>query len=249
MRITIAIFAALVLTGFSKPISSSVGARHVFAAESNKKTYTAADYIQDGLVALWDGIENVEWGAHDPETTVWIDLINGIKWTGTDLIVEDDGFVCSGVNTVNGNNTFIFSGLVGPERTREIVIEPITIQFTNDPVMSATGDRSLDFALWATRTPQLVAFFRNGLIFYSATPSELSKVGLAVVNGSNFTSGYVNGILTRRQDVYYAQQGNTVLPYLSGNVVKILSFRVYDRVLTEDEIAYNHMIDQVRFWL
>ena len=26
---------------------------------------TARDYVQDGLVAMWDGIENAGWGVHD----------------------------------------------------------------------------------------------------------------------------------------------------------------------------------------
>lgn len=27
-----------------------------------KSGYTAKDYVQDGLVAMWDGIENAGWG-------------------------------------------------------------------------------------------------------------------------------------------------------------------------------------------
>jgi hypothetical protein len=41
--------------------------------------YTAKDYIQDGLVAMWDGIENAGWGVHDPNATVWKDLVHGIS--------------------------------------------------------------------------------------------------------------------------------------------------------------------------
>ena len=35
---------------------------------------TARDYVQDGLIAMWDGIENAGWGTHDPNATVWKDL-------------------------------------------------------------------------------------------------------------------------------------------------------------------------------
>lgn len=38
--------------------------------------YTAKDYIQSGLVAMWDGIENVGWGEHNPEPTEWLSLID-----------------------------------------------------------------------------------------------------------------------------------------------------------------------------
>ena len=40
-----------------------------------KSGYTAKDYVQDGLIAMWDGIENAGWGVHDPNATVWKDLI------------------------------------------------------------------------------------------------------------------------------------------------------------------------------
>ena len=36
--------------------------------------YTSASYVQDGLIAQWDGIDNVGTGVHDPAATVWKDL-------------------------------------------------------------------------------------------------------------------------------------------------------------------------------
>ena len=36
---------------------------------------TARDYVQYGLIAMWDGIENAGWGKHDPSATVWKDLV------------------------------------------------------------------------------------------------------------------------------------------------------------------------------
>lgn len=36
-------------------------------------SYTAHDYIQDGLIAMWDGIENVDWNTHDDSPEKWID--------------------------------------------------------------------------------------------------------------------------------------------------------------------------------
>ena len=36
---------------------------------------TAKLYIQDGLVALWDGIENAGWGIHNPDAMMWKNLL------------------------------------------------------------------------------------------------------------------------------------------------------------------------------
>lgn len=51
-----------------------IGARTAAWAKSG---YTAKDYVQDGLVAMWDGIENAGWGIHDPNATMWKDLVGG----------------------------------------------------------------------------------------------------------------------------------------------------------------------------
>ena len=41
------------------------------ALMAGKRTPTAKDYVQDGLLALWDGIENAGWGTHDVNATTW----------------------------------------------------------------------------------------------------------------------------------------------------------------------------------
>ena len=37
-------------------------------------TYTSASYVQSGLIAQWDGIDNQGTGTHDPTATTWKDL-------------------------------------------------------------------------------------------------------------------------------------------------------------------------------
>ena len=43
----------------------------------------ASAYIQDGLIAQWDGIDNAGTGVHDPESTVWKDLKGSLDMTLT----------------------------------------------------------------------------------------------------------------------------------------------------------------------
>ena len=57
---------------------------------------SARDYVQDGLIAMWDGIENAGWGIHDPNATTWIDLIGGLiassiapSQVGADFMLSD----------------------------------------------------------------------------------------------------------------------------------------------------------------
>lgn len=55
---------------------------------------TLPTYITDGLIGLWDGIENAGAGVHDPAATVWKDLTGN----GGDFILEPN----SAAFTVNG---------------------------------------------------------------------------------------------------------------------------------------------------
>jgi hypothetical protein len=63
-----------------------------FGKAAGAKGLSAKDYIQDGLVAMWDGIENAGWGEHDPYAAEIADLSgNGhtLKFSGTYTIGED----------------------------------------------------------------------------------------------------------------------------------------------------------------
>lgn len=49
-----------------------IAARNAFLMSGGKPT--ARDYVQDGLIAMWDGLENAGWGAHDSTAATWVDL-------------------------------------------------------------------------------------------------------------------------------------------------------------------------------
>ena len=53
----------------------------VFAIAGTASAESAARYVQDGLLACWDGVENAGTGVHDPSTTVWKDLSGNYAFT------------------------------------------------------------------------------------------------------------------------------------------------------------------------
>lgn len=60
---------------FADVISSNIsGKQNLFFTSNEKKEYTAKDYIQDGLIAMFDGIENASWGVHDDSISKWTNL-------------------------------------------------------------------------------------------------------------------------------------------------------------------------------
>ena len=61
--------------------------RQIFLGRGGAKLPTARDYVQDGLIAMWDGIENAGWGQHEDSPIVWKDLTNsGYDFTHLDSI-------------------------------------------------------------------------------------------------------------------------------------------------------------------
>ena len=63
----------------------------------------AAAYIQDGLVACWDGVENAGTGVHDAGATVWKDLVAGREFTLTDVTVNDNCMTFAGAKASYGS--------------------------------------------------------------------------------------------------------------------------------------------------
>ena len=58
MKKRFVLFAAIAALGMAAPAA----------------TYTSASYVQDGLIAQWDAIDNEGTGTHNPNATVWKDL-------------------------------------------------------------------------------------------------------------------------------------------------------------------------------
>ena len=57
------------------------------SAAQSARSETASRYIQDGLLACWDGVENAGVDVHDPSATVWKDLSGRYAFTLTGATV------------------------------------------------------------------------------------------------------------------------------------------------------------------
>lgn len=93
----------------------------------------AFSYIQKGLAACYDGIENAGAGVHDPNATTWVDLTghgndgtvgSGITWTA-------NGWVCTG-----GVDTPI---VIGPGGAAVTGSETFTMEFTGTRATTGRG--------------------------------------------------------------------------------------------------------------
>ena len=87
-----------------------LGVRQFFERRGAPSIPTARDYMQTGLVAMWDGIENAGWGVHNENATVWNNLIGSSNLIGQSQSCADywtsDGYELQG----NSNTVWIESG-------------------------------------------------------------------------------------------------------------------------------------------
>jgi hypothetical protein len=112
-----------------------------------KRAPTARDYIQSGLVAMWDGIENAGWGVHDASATVWKDLVGSRNAT---LRRASNGWGSDHLKTralTGGSQSTIsaatFSGIdFSPGITLELVYKITTPQNSNGEALVFVGGYS-----------------------------------------------------------------------------------------------------------
>ena len=211
------------------------------------------DYVQEGLVAMWDGIENAGFGLHDGAATVWKDLVGSVNLNLGSRVVGDDYI---GVRQGAERNYTTFPNLItmyqSGEWTQEIVYR------INRSVPSVTS-----------------GFFEVGGVgfFGKYSNADEKKLFIARVGGwqSYFNidaipkSGSITMQLTdeaavRYLDGQFSQQNtaakanhatgnsNALLAAMSEDFsVDIYCVRLYHKNLTPAEIAANYAVDKVRF--
>ena len=216
------------------------------------KHYTAKDYVQDGLVAMWDGIENAGWDVHDPNATVWTNLAGGPNLTQGSTRVSWSEDSCVFRENTYMNNWF-------PEGYNTV----LTGNWTIETIYSITDVSSVNasvFGLGTNRT--LWVFANNGADIQSDKLANAMISGAGKANlGRRFcitATGdgrvYVNGeFVISRGTSSLERRGNNFfslgrLPNFRDNMIgEICNVKIYSRNFPSDEIAYTYAVDKARF--
>ena len=212
-----------------------------------KSGYTAKDYVQDGLVAMWDGIENAGWGVHDPNATVWKDLIGSKNMTLANGATFDTNSMKAGEKSICYAS---YEGvLFGSTATLELIFSGIdndiyeTIFTRSDDYFSIYNNSAYNNeAAWTVKGPNerpklSTAHYKPLVVSWDSSGSKIQYQDGSEVGSS--TSLY-NGGGTAEWSIC----GRDSIHKFIGNVYCV---RIYDRVLTADEIAANYAIDKARF--
>ena len=221
--------------------------------------YTSASYVQDGLVAQWDGIDNAGTGTHNSGATVWKDLIGSCDMTLT-----------SNGHWVNGNAlSVVNAGAVGAGaapgyKTIEVVYK---MADKNGRILFASGHAASN-----GKMSQLVCFSvisGNSLAgFFDGTGTSSTRYARynfdattvcsmsAVHENGEVSTVYLNGVI----DMYQKLDTNWGLG--DGKIMigdraasgsgygwtgEVYAIRLYNTVLTKEQIAANLAVDAARF--
>ena len=204
---------------------------------------TARDYIQDGLVAMWDGIENAGWGIHDPNATTWKDLVGDNDITLVGGVFGDTALICNGTQ-YGGHNDNVVNAV-------QIEIVANAKAYKKRCWIASTGQSS------SSKYTGFVGWYDRGLCFGAFDTSR--EVVLGATNSYSFVANtnntYENGTLVEtvsgRADLT-PQAARGICIVVGGQKnnplwCDIYSFRLYNRSLTPEEIQYNYNIDKRRF--
>lgn len=223
---------------------------------------TAKDYVQDGLVHLADGIENVGYGVHDPYATTLKDCVTGFN-------------VCSSIESVDGGTWL---------KTNFRVDESKFYYYSEDATITTVFTPN-DYGWWLWDAGALLALdgytghkvevgphisgrYPMATLMTGYSGSSLARVSGTFVKkgincctlvwhgGSKVFDVFDGDILKGSADCSAVwPEGMTkwawnafASPYFGEQYKFVLhNARCYNRALTAAEIAANYAIDKARF--
>ena len=221
----------------------------------------ASAYIQDGLVAQYDGIDNAGTGTHDPNATTWKDLkgqggdlsVSGLTeptWDGKGLSFTAGGmynetdtakFLCTS-NTLNLGDTFtiqMFCNSGDKYDCRRWDVVPYVNSYES---WTSSSEGFLERINNANRFSLKPWLADTDIIFTTVVGDKKHRFEIEPIGG---TIQSVEGNLA-------TCAVNNRLAFMKTNGANVrrkdcYSIRVYNRALTAKEIACNANIDKVRF--
>ena len=247
----------------SRQVVRAVFAAAVFAGcGSVWADIPASAYVQDGLVAQWDGIENAGAGQpHDPTAAYPKELVSGIAQTLTGTMVAGDNYFTLGA----GYTTFKLPAMITAINAGHATIEMRISRDTSVGLVADAGfvgfgstSPNRAFWLWQSKSDFVSGysyFAKDGQYDVTLKYNEASPNTLAFQLGATATDSawLVNGV--RRAGLNRWTTETAVdddchigrLPRYSMATARMYALRLYTRKLTDVEVARNAVVDRLRF--
>ena len=250
----------------SVPVRSATGGRNIVALNGGGEESTAILYVQDGLVAMFDGRENAGWGVHDHNPSEWKSLVSedAIPLSAEDCAVGDTHVVTASGRNIGG----IVSALTGMPYSQD---NPVTIEVvfsivsypTYAPFVSLGGRELRTYADTNIRSMRTEIAAPGRAANKAATCIVSTTINSTLVNSFSFmisqvpnsgigdTTVAVNGSYvspSRRSVVNFSLASDElVIGFSTTGSVQIYCIRIYDRALSAEETVYNFEVDKARY--
>jgi len=206
-------------------------------------------YITDGLIAMWDGIENAGWGEHDTAATTWKNLIANSAYP--DFDIKSGG--------TWRDNCLQFNGFAAQSQTA-------WPSFYNIDLVYRLDSGYVDFAPNFGSRMRWLQWSSQEAVFSSGTNRKTYNYDFDYGNAMSLSMQYgeddidvlyidgvqksQTGTKTQRTDVpaktCIGKREGVSSGYNTG-VGVVWRIAIYSRALTAAEIAANYAIDKQRF--
>lgn len=204
--------------------------------------YTSQDYIQNGLVAMWDGIENEGVVIHNDATTIWKDLVDGRDIALKGAVVGED--------SISWNSNVRSSSPYGPPEFVQMEVVFKSMSGYNWKLWFGDYGHSIISYFGAVIESKTAAQDNSSYRFWARAVSI--PLHQPEVYGQRWaTSIYQYGT---KKNIVKGNFNHTMTDWESDTIqiggragLSLHSIRLYSRYLTNEEVAYNYMIDKKRF--
>ena len=230
-----------------------------------KRFLTVTSYVQDGLIAHWDGIDNAGIGVHDSSSTIWKNLAPNrltLAADGLDLTVGSTGswgdtylYCNGGSNSTNpaasGTTNFTFNAFETVYENKSTSGNS-AILFSAGYLGSNYADRRYccigkNYVGWTDSNNDSSKEF-DGQHTPGMNALSWSYTGYIYANGNSIaiTSGYSGGWdLGSETKVLVGCRKASNSSSFKGNIHAI---RAYSGKLSAQQVAFNYKVDEVRFF-
>lgn len=240
------------------PTRSSIATKETDYIEK-PSTITAKSYVQKGLIALWDGIEN------PPSSRGWIDCIGAanMRWNSVPPISEDHIAFAGNSNQYGITDGSEIVRLMQTEAGVTIELAYVPTGYNGNGGIIGIGDgnnRTLWIWSWASARTypgwiENITCKGSAKYFGGISNNTYESGTLALRINSEMCEVIHNGV----EQVCMFKAGTKIAQDTAFRLAKMGSFgsgkfncyglRWYARMLTDKEIMHNYKVDKVRFGL
>lgn len=249
-----------------------VGALVCVSACAFASTSSDLGYVDSGLIAHWDAIDNQATGSHSDSAKTWVDLVGSSVINLSDTSWEQDAAYFPGSGSSGG---VLADKSVIDHRASGLTIE-IVARFEDTGTYASlfagpTYDASSRTGSAYANSPVLIRsadksyFYTRSASECGMTPAITNELGTVSVNWTSGASAawlsgtyiYLDGVKANKPagarvanmtsydgNAYIGRAASAGIAVFKG---RIYSIRVYHRTLTAQEALQNYNADQARF--